>query len=48
MSQTEVRTTTNGTSDRQRASKRQAWRNFIQVPILTEFLEYLEQRVDDT
>ncbi|MBD2017728.1 ribose ABC transporter permease [Microcoleus sp. FACHB-53] len=31
MSQTEVRTTRNGTSDRQRASKRQAWRNFIQV-----------------
>lgn len=31
MSQTEVRTTKNGASDRQRASKRQAWRNFIQV-----------------
>jgi ribose transport system permease protein len=31
MSQTEVRTTRNGTSDRNRASKRQAWRNFIQV-----------------
>lgn len=31
MSQTEVRTTGNRASDRQRASKRQAWRNFIQV-----------------
>ncbi len=31
MSQTEVRTTRNGTSDRQRASKRQARRNYIQV-----------------
>jgi ribose transport system permease protein len=31
MSQTQVRTTRNGTSDRQKASNRQAWRNFIQV-----------------
>jgi ribose transport system permease protein len=31
MSQTQVRTTRNGTTDRQKASKRQAWRNFIQV-----------------
>ncbi|HEY9613089.1 ABC transporter permease subunit [Allocoleopsis sp.] len=31
MSQTEVRTTGNPASDRQKASKRQAWRNFIQI-----------------
>jgi ribose transport system permease protein len=31
MSQTKVKTTKNETSDRQKASKRQAWRNFIQV-----------------
>lgn len=31
MSQTQVRTTRNGTSDRSQASNRQAWRNFIQV-----------------
>ncbi|HBB31924.1 MAG TPA: ribose ABC transporter permease [Cyanobacteria bacterium UBA8803] len=31
MSQTEVRTTRNSKSDRQRASQGQAWRNFIQV-----------------
>jgi ribose transport system permease protein len=31
MSQTQLRTTRNGTSDRSQASKRQAWRNFIQV-----------------
>lgn len=31
MSQTQVRSTRNGTSDRSQASNRQAWRNFIQV-----------------
>ncbi|MBD1921784.1 ribose ABC transporter permease [Microcoleus sp. FACHB-831] len=31
MSQTKVKTTKNENSDRQKASKRQAWRNFIQV-----------------